>query len=546
MLFNQPIKKNDTFEYELECALENVNSADAYLDRQTVLYGLDVVEEGVGSALKKFFNAVMKILVKIWKSIVKAVKWVIKKIKDLFSTAIDKIKGTSSSIREPIDLPAIIVTKDSATVEHNRVKDDKSMQAVCSRAINHISKTIQERSKEEIELVKQYQSMDLGNVNESADESSRSLIEKVIYNYNPGEDYYDNTTYADNYRATDDYAYQREWIDENVPEKYREEEYDELEKTVDILYSKGGERFDNKQLHGVAYQGSNIMDHYYNKDLGLFDIEKAKAIAESPNIVEEYTKMIMFDLKTLYAKYPESQNLRTTMYEIGMLDNDLKDTGITAKDLMNNWEYAKDLMIYKDRPDLIRRFLKIRINWNRSIIKTLERILSWDHGVFSIGKTQLDLLRGQLNNSDYANALTKKMNNVLSNAVKQGIYVVDMRVFNLGIFLTNRYAAELALREQKMTSIIQYLVKYNIVIICHGDSTSEQGKWKLYGGLQLPDNTVVQTCAEMCDWCKANSDKFNIKRVLFLVCNGGNAKLPEWCYTDRKIIFRISTRYTTA
>lgn len=542
---------------DLDVAMENINEADRYIERQSIIYGVEPVTEGIGSkvvaGIKKFVQWCVKMVIKLWKAIIKFVKWVINKIKKLFKMLVGKIKGdkVSEVTDANIENKLIMVSNDSAKLVTDTVNKSSDIKKLSTLAINNISKVIKERSKEEVEYVKKYESLDLGTTKESY-ELDDALLEKVVNNARVGQ-YKDKTTYLDYDWAKQDINNQlNDWREDRAARGKENDEYS------DRLFIGAAKReLGDFYASTNSVTGGSLLGHFYNHDVSIFNIERAKKVVESKNFIDDYITLVdEFVFKTAMEG---STAPRLVIGNMVAMINYVKDSyvgslasedGKISVDTIVHKFFAKDFMIYEDNPEITRTWLKLRINYSRSIVLTLKKILTFNADMLGLTKDEIDSMNGEMNESESAKTVMALAQKAFYEDWIEEYRRIDLRYFGMGaITISPKIVADWDSPE-RCREIIMLLIKYDLIVNAHGGvvwlEDEEKDAWiieKVKCPYENAGEVWWESPDEVVEWVKNNYKKFKIKRVLFMNCNPGHVKLSdEWAYKNKHVMFQMSTQ----
>lgn len=542
----------------LDIAEDTLNRTDVYLAEQYSLYNdnksflMEGVLNKVYTGLKKFFRKCINLIIRFWKWIVGVVKKIINKIKSFFKYIWGKITGETSSAvsSRPVDLVIIDADDKDADVIQTQVNSDKDIQRYSTTAINKLSSAISKLSKENVELMKEAEKM----YSNTTTESYSPMEEKVVYNTRMHRGYQDGS------------SLKQDWGED----KYNEEikiwdnkwnEYEGMMKQQNVDISELSNNAKNAFKGGVSYQGNSFASTLYQTSFNFFNIDKAKIVVESENIVEEYRAMLAHDLDYMRTHGDSTTRSIVQGWLHDFADMEGWDKKISRSDYIDKW-FQKDLMLYYDNPEITRKWLKLMINYNRNMIKSMNKILTMNYQNLGISKTEIDILKNRnLNESEFGNTAFDLIVNRIKELMNYNDWVWDLRPYGMGMILINDTIKEelgkLPNGEAMINGgptnttegwrkVVSYALKYDITLLSHGiyeEDENGNGYWGLWGGLKMPDGTYTERVDDACMWIYQHRKEYGFKRVMVCSCNPGY-KLPEVLQRAKDIFYQMSMTST--
>ena len=555
-----------------------------YIDYTTCECKERPVTEGLVSGfvnlVKTIFQKAIAFLVKIWKAIVGFFKKIFNKVVDffkrLFNIKTDKKFTTGVGI---ISKPGVIETKKYADVG--------SIKQAFQKSFNTISQEIQNLSRQNINHTKKMEQMTVSRTTESY----MPVSENIGYNKTTTEIERDSKTNDPKLKEYD--TLMNEVIGPKI-----------LEANLQLYRDAG---YNDEQINALkaevkkvaSMQGSSVVAHLSVTTLSALDVKLANQVIESQNVCEAYNALKMNSLKKLKEyinkvsrteDFIKHANLITNVNTInGILHmaDDLSQFGVSESEIERYvgcglYPSFDKYDTVEKKEAAIRKFLKLRINWNNGIIESLRSMVIRNQNMLGLTTQQVIELTKDLEsgNIDSTKAILDANKDKIISSDKT---IVDGRKFGLGTIIMSEAIAKDASDENSMDplhkgfylsissimtndSAITYLTKYDCTVLAHGHyvDTEEYGRLWIIEQCKTPNGTKIQTQYTVNgepfilvesvideDTGKVIMEglldvlvKEGFKRINIISCNPGGVKLSSRFATNKKVFIRMSMTST--
>ena len=519
-----------------------VLESEAYLIATCEEYDIDyetcevkpvsAVKEGVISkiveTIKTIFKKVIAILVKIWKFIVGFLKKAISKAVDFFK----RLLGIKSD--KPTEITTGIITKPG-TVEKKKFTKPADIVNEFKKANQSFDKEIATLERENIGYTKRMEQTVTREV--AKEDYIAGLLEKTVYNKGQVRDDY-KKLYSD----------------------YKDEDY------TDKVYDSN-------------YQGANRAEHQAVNKIDFLDTKSMEAVLESENIcaaykvfrmnscyrLRQYAKSITSD-----SKIPDYNRHKSSMENIVKLVDALNDGGYDDETIdrylaMKYFPSINDCETTEEAESKIRKWLKLRINWNNGIINSLQTMIRENAKFLGLSTMMAEAVSNAAGRGNL-NPLRKVLNANLDKIVNDRGNIVDGRPIKLGVIcianemaddykrtperdkserLAGAYLQMMDLEHSDMA--LTYMTKYDLTILNHGGSDPEDGWfWQL---TPAPDGSypgrMYGKYTNPNEYLRAVI-KMGFKKINILSCNPGHHQLDEDVRDAKGVLIRMSMNSTLA
>ena len=568
-----------------------------YIDYNTCECKARPVTEGLVSGfvnlIKTIFQKAIAFLVKIWKAIVDFVKSIFKKAVEFFK----RLLGIKTNKKVAVKVGLIMdPTKPPKIVKTNSPQESQNL---FKKAFQNINQLIQKTSRENISLTQRYESMTVSKIREG-------YIPQIVdntYIATEGE-FHNKETHSDDTDTSKHY------------EKKKDEQVTALLKGVFENPDISPEIKDRlkKMYTAVSYQGGTLAEHMSVSNIEFIDMKKAKELVVAENLTEMMEDLVEISYSNYVKKYMDLSKdeqfakeggYQTTLHEFqnfGKNMKELMDAGVSQDDL------GKYLMgqYFPQRGDdendqqyesKVRRWLKLRINWNDNIIKTLQNMIMTNQKLLGLTTEQAlaitkDLQGGSLDSTK----LTLEENK--DKIISKDHTFIDGKKLGLGTICISDAIAEDSLKNNDQPATqqevearvghrgwyyevanfwlsdtpITYLTKYDVTIVGHGDTlldeqykTDSDGKIIkdkdgdpiIVGGGWIVEK-VRTPKGHYCETVFSNAGidyirmhdlvkqlvKEGYKRINIVSCNPGKHHLPPSVQNNKRVMVRMSLSST--
>ena len=555
-----------------------------YIDYTTCECKERPVTEGLVSGfvnlVKTIFQKAIAFLVKTWKAIVGFFKKIFNKVleffKRLFNIKTDKKFTTGVGI---ISKPGVVETKKYA--------DIGSIKQAFQKSFNTISQEIQNLSRQNINHTKKMEQITVSRTTESY----IPVNENIGYNKTTTEIERDSKTNDPKLKEYD------VLVNDVIGPKALEAN---LQMYRDAGYSDEQINALKAEVKKVAsMQGSSALAHLSVTTLSALDVKLANQVIESQNVCEAYNALKMNSLKKLKEyinkvshteDFIKHANLITNVNTInGILHmaDDLSQFGVSESEIERYvgcglYPSFDKYETTEKKEAAIRKFLKLRINWNNGIIESLRAMVIRNQNMLGLTTQQVIELTKDLEsgNIDSTKAILDANKDKIISSDKT---IVDGRKFGLGTIIMSEAIAKDADNENStdplhkgfylsissiMTndSAITYLTKYDCTVLAHGHyvDTEKYGRLWIIEQCKTPNGSKIQeqytvggepfilveslidkdTNKVIMEGLLDLLVKEGFKRINIISCNPGGVKLSSRFATNKKVFIRMSMTST--
>ena len=554
--------------------------AESYLVNTCKKYNIDYatcecttipVQEGLVSGfinlVKTIFQKAIAFLVKIWKAIVGFVKAIFKKAVEFFK----RLFGIKSN--KKFAIKSHIISKPGVVAEV-KFKSVADIRSEFSKAIQEQNEEINRLSRMNIGATERLEQSTLNHVKESFLPAMEDVEINADYNKVEAES-----------KSNDPRNKQYEDIIVNkiAPKVWEQQvaQFKSMGYTDDFIAAL-------KKIsdsHAISIQGDSAISHYSLTTLSALDVNLAKTVVESQNVCEMYEVLKTDSYRKLkeYVKSVESNEeyiknagLVTNVEAIkqalhacdGLLEYGVSESEIeryVAGSLYPSFDKYENKA---EKETAIRKFLKVRIEWNTSLISTLRAMVTRNQQMLGLTTQQVVEITKDLDSGNI-NSTKKVLDEHKDEIISKDKTLIDGRKFGLGCIIISDAIASDADNEKSTDQMhkgfyismgsfmtndtaISYLTKYDVTILAHGSELKlEDGKKWVIEAVKTPNGMKPKTIATM-----GGTDAIDIvelldqlikegfKKINIVSCNPGGVKLPERFITNRKISIRMSLTST--
>ena len=429
---------------------ENLNYTQSYLDKIALEYGISneellsdkipttpITEGIIGTFIdivKTIFRAAIKAVLWIWHKIVEFVRFIIGKIVEIFN----KLRGKKENkkLQQPIVVTACVT--EASQVKSTPVVDKDKIISIYKDAITSLSTEIRTKSQANISYLQQFERKTNIEISKYVrEESFQPVDEKVVYNgdihYDQSEIDLDELTSNPPHRtgATTN-IYHRGFLDDGV---------DSIQGTnqVDHLMVHKLDTLKNKELYLV--EASKDLVKAYNdfclckfRDLrNLFNkyADEHEAEENDPSVrVYTHNKL---ELQVEFQFFTHAERVYDDIKKFSMedeVDEDKLDRYFTNNFFPTFEEYTNKT----DKENAIRRWLRLKINYNKGISSALQDMVNLNYSLLGITLEQANLISGSIANEDRENGLMQLKKLFIEKSdlfVKYDLQVFDFRSIKL-------------------------------------------------------------------------------------------------------------------
>ena len=437
---------------------ENLNTTETFLRATCEEYDFnydnldkDVTTEGIMDSL----HSLKEIVVAIFKRAIKLIVWIWKKLVEIVRTMITnfvkfvkKILGIKEKKPQTkIKYGAIIF--ESANVKEINTDSREDIINNFKQAISSISNEIRNASQKNINFMKQFESRTNSEIaRDQLKESYDILTEKVIY---------DKTN-----------------SDKIVGYSYKGNQITKL----------------NKEDDDAVLDGKSRADHMAIRNLNFINEEKLKLLKESQDIVNDYEMYKTYQFTELIKKYSNKVDTDKMPIQLSVLDtiisiyNALVNEGYTESSViafLKN-EYFPSFENSDNKERDIKRWVNLKLNYNKNIKDILNKMLRANYKLFNITMEELDLLTKDVDSGDFSK-FKKLLDENIDKFIKVSGQVYDFREIGLGCICfskkmvtvddQNHMAFIKNILGEDVHVLFSWISKYDVVLMAHGGDYNE-------------------------------------------------------------------------
>lgn len=349
-------------------------------------------------------------------------------------------------------------------------------------------------------------------------------------------------------------------------------------------------------LDNSVYDGKNLAEHIHKFDINVFKRSEMEILKASKNILEAYEifanakiEKIATDTVAWYETHSaavkvasENGNMNVRALDVSHEIASSGKIGLVYQNLMNMGFEESEIMkflrnhIFPDfdsiedpekRAAAIRKFVQLKINWNKGLVNTLKAMLDINNlemqcyiamyahqeGVSGkdanekIANSAADIKKA-LDNDDFSK-VKKMLQPIINDQLKEHPEIVDLRKFKLGVILFSDAVVngkddihsgwyESIVKTGGNDKLLQYLTKYDVTVIAHGEYDKETKKWTVEK-TKTPGGGAYDDAEELI----RALIKQNFKRINIRACNPGGVKLPEDIQKNKNVVVYMSSKY---
>jgi len=253
-------------------------------------------------------------------------------------------------------------------------------------------------------------------------------------------------------------------------------------------------------LH-VSQTGEDGIDTLQGNNFKTLDNKKMEYLLESEDIVDDFKKFMSLEFDRIYEKYKSGhyKSFKTKSMtglgtvekmnypkEISQLVNSitlsidrLTDMGVERSEI-NNY-LTRSLVIDSDDPDEIRKLIKLRVDYNKSMTMIFEEMLRTNYKVLGVSTKQIESLIAGLNSGDQSNE--EKTMSAIRQIVKKKKHkflfkkegLIDFSPLGGGIILGPAKFEGLPEAIESPERYLQTAFRWDVTIISHGKEEYEDG-----------------------------------------------------------------------
>ncbi len=521
-----------------------------------------IVNEGLLSKIAEFikgiFQKAIAVLVKIWKNLINFCKYIVNTIRNF----INRFKNKKS---RPIKTKVSFIT-ESFNITTKEVYNSDQLVAIYNKAMATISNRINKLSKENIDNVK--------------------LMEKEIKNtiVNTEASIVLNKLHSGDRQEYSKFSSGMVYDSNDTDMKTVSDKIDDFMSLND----------------GGVYPGDSFSYTMHKNELGLFKNSELKEIleADQSKIIELYNAYIsgkIDEIARSTKKLIDEMDDRYNFIQLArqteeMLMSDwihmkrdpyLRDHESLCKRYLQN-KYFPNFEIYpeNERPTYIKRWLKLKINYNNGIINTLNAMIFNNSKIFNLTNEDVQILTDAINNQNMPKAREFMKKNI-GLMLKYNNEVIDGRQFGLGTICVGKTLVHddtydrgyrgifnVEVNVKFTDRIFMYLTRYDVTVITHGGyeevNTSNGYTTKKYTqGMSTDgfsfDKNYIDEIGKPMDWiCDPvitpdgkgpytsmfdmlrQLIKDGYKRINVTACNGGHLLLPDDIRKSKGVIIQMN------
>ena len=530
------------------------------------------VTEGIVSGfinlVKTIFQKVIAFLVKIWKAIVEFVKTIIKKAIELFKRLFNIKTDKKFSIKSHI------ISKPGSITEVN-FKSMSDVRSEFSKAIQEQNAEINKLSRMNIDATKRLEQSTIKQVTEQFVPAIEDVKINADYNKVEAESKSNdprNKQYEDIMLNKIAPKIWNEQVQRFKSMGYTDEFITELKKISDS--------------HAISIQGDSAIAHYSLTTLSALDVNLAKTVVESENVCEMYEVLKADSYRKLKDYVKEAESKEEYIKAAGLITNveaikqvlhacdGLLEYGVSESEIERyvGGSLYPSFDNYNDKAKkeaAIRKFLKVRIEWNTSLIATLRAMVTKNQQILGLTTQQVVELTKDLDSGNI-NSTKKVLDQHKDEIISKDKTLIDGRKLGLGTIIISDAIANDADNDESNDTMhkgffismgsfmsndtaISYLTKYDVTILSHGanmtDSNGET-RWVIEA-VKTPNGITPKSVGSM-----GNAkviDMFDLldqlvkegyKKINVVSCNPGGVKLPERFVANHKITIHMSLTST--
>ena len=530
------------------------------------------VTEGIVSGfinlVKTIFQKVIAFLVKIWKAIVEFVKSIIKKAVEFFKRLFNIKTNKKFSIKSHI------ISKPGSITEVN-FKSMSDVRSEFSKAIQEQNTEINKLSRINIDATKRLEQSTIKHVTEQFVPAMEDV--KINADYKKIEA--DSKSSDPRNKQYDDII-----INKIAPKVWNEqvERFKSMGYTDEFI----AELKKMSDAHAISIQGDSAIAHYSLTTLSALDVNLAKTVVESTNICEMYEVLKADSYRKLKDYVKEAESKEEYIKAAGLITNveaikqvlhacdGLLEYGVSESEIERyvGGSLYPSFDNYNDKAKkeaAIRKFLKVRIEWNTSLIATLRAMVTKNQQILGLTTQQVVELTKDLDSGNI-NSTKKVLDQHKDEIISKDKTLIDGRKLGLGTIIISDAIANDADNDESNDTMhkgffismgsfmsndtaISYLTKYDVTVLSHGASMTDSNgetRWVIEA-VKTPNGITPKSVGSMGN-AKA-IDMFDLldqlvkegyKKINVVSCNPGGVKLPERFVTNHKITIHMSLTST--
>jgi hypothetical protein len=342
----------------------------------------------------------------------------------------------------------------------------------------------------------------------------------------------------------------------------RDEYFKGLSQTI-INAEKSGQLTADK----INLQANDHISHVAINNIGLLDTKMMKSVLESDNIIEAYSVFLSGSIQKLRQLATKKDDVPGVSLYKAQLDGIIQicdayknfgidDNTITAYLTCKYSPTIENAESKEDQEAFIRKWLRLRINWNNGIVNMLRRMVQKNTEFLNISTEKADILCKELENGEtqgVRNLLDKNRDKIIT---KWG---VDARPLGLGCICVGDDIKFLA-KYQPGSSVydgwwnyltdfkycdaaITYLTKYDVTVCAHG---ADAGDCWVMEVTPWPNGSYPKPYEADKDFQRVDDYvigliKQGFKRINIVSCNPGGYSLAEEIRDNKKVLVRINS-----
>lgn len=527
-----------------------------------------IIQEGLVSGfiniVKTLFQKAIAFLIKIWKVIVNFMKSLFKRAVSFFK----QLFGIKT--KKPVEMTVPVISKPGH-MEKVDVKNPQAIAAAYKTAIANFNQEIAKESKTNISLTKRMEQTVISRIHESY--SPVPVEEDVEYNKTnkeamPNVDKYGKTSTSF-----------KKQLETGAEEAFTKQ-YGYLKEQLGSQWDTYLGMFKD-MLKVYSYQGDNLFEHESVHNISLLNVKLAKRAVDSKHVIQLY-EMVKADSIARYKEklkqvsalegFNKVAGIQSTITDckttLDLFDRMVKEDNVSETDLFK-FISGNFFPSFDDEPDQakkeakIRKYLKIRIQWNENIIATLQRMVVLNQEMLGISSEEATLISKQLEKGELQGVKDLLYQN-RDKIISKDHCIVDGRKLGLGVICISDDIAKDSFTEDDSKAdmshkgfwlnignihmyddAISYMTNYDLTVLAHGDSN---GTW-IMEKTKLPNGSYSKLVTGDSSQCYVNDYiheciKQGFKKINLLACNGGSHDLDDDIRNNPKVLIRHSKTVT--